>query len=303
MTTATLAIVNPAAGFGRCAKLLGPALDRLRAAGVRFETAETKQAGHATAIAREAYRHGCRRFIAVGGDGTSFEIVNGLFPEAWDQAPPSERPTLGFLPLGTGNSFLRDFTERGVEYAAQAILAGRSRPCDVIRLRHQAGVIHYLNILSLGFVADVCTLANRRFKRLGELGYLLAVALCLARFRQRVFALRFDGSAEAERQRTALLIFTNSKFTGGKMMLAPNADTNDGQIEVVRWSAGRYDFIRHFPKVYDGSHVHHPLLWQGRARRIDFEFDEPLEVMVDGEVLTLRCESLEALPSALNVMA
>ncbi|MGH9844187.1 MAG: acylglycerol kinase family protein, partial [Blastocatellia bacterium] len=98
MSLLTLAIVNPAAGFGKCAKLLGPALDRLRAAGVEFDVAETNRAGHGKELAREAYANGYRRFFAVGGDGTSFEIVNGLFPQA---AHDGERPTLGFLPLGT----------------------------------------------------------------------------------------------------------------------------------------------------------------------------------------------------------
>ena len=75
-----------------------------------------------------------RNFIAVGGDGTSYEIVNGLYP----QALGGERPTLAFLPLGTGNSFLRDFSDRGVEYAIESLLAQRSRACDVMRLRHRA---------------------------------------------------------------------------------------------------------------------------------------------------------------------
>jgi diacylglycerol kinase (ATP) len=299
MTTKTLAIVNPAAGFGKCAKLLGPALDHLRAAGVRFDVAETERGGHAIEIARKYYRDGYRKFIAVGGDGTAFEIVNGLFPEA---AEDVERPALGFLPLGTGNSFLRDFTDRGVEYAARAIIEGRSRACDVICLKHKEGEVFYINILSLGFVADVCTLANRRFKLLGPASYGLAVVLCLANFRKRIFKITLDGAAEANPPRTALLIFNNSKYTGGNMMLAPNADTSDGMIEVVRWSADRLDFIRNFPKCYDGSHVHHPLVWQSRARRIDLDFDEPIDIMIDGEVMTLQCQGLEVLPSALNVM-
>src|SRR5579864_6825655 len=96
-----LAIVNPAAGGGRSRKMLGPALERLRASGLSIEIAETREAGDATKIARQAYARGARCFIAVGGDGTSFEVVNGLFPEA----AGGERPTLAFLPLGTGNSF------------------------------------------------------------------------------------------------------------------------------------------------------------------------------------------------------
>lgn len=297
MKDSILAIVNPAAGFGKAAKLLGPTMDRLRASGVKFDVAETKHSGHATELAREAYKQGYRRFIAVGGDGTSFETVNGLFPEALNDAPP----TLGFLPLGTGNSFLRDFTKDGADFALQAIIENRSRPCDVIRLKHKAGEVYYINILSLGFVADVCTLASK-FKRLGAASYGLAVVLTLARFHKRVFPLKLNGQSLADSPSTALLIFNNSKFTGGNMMLAPNADTASGQIEIVRWSADRFDFIKNFPKCYDGSHIHHPLIWTGQAKQIEMNFGEPMDIMVDGEVMTVEMESLEVLPSALNVM-
>ena len=170
-----------------------------------------------------------------------------------------------------------------------------------IRLVHDAGIIYYINILSLGFVADVATLANRRFKRLGAASYGLAVVLCLANFTRRVFRLRLDGQAH-QTPETALLIFNNSKFTGGNMMLAPAADTADGQIEIVEWSANRFDFIWNFPKCYDGSHIHHPRIWTGQARRIDLDFPDPTDIMIDGEVMTVRLKSLEVLPSALRVM-
>jgi diacylglycerol kinase (ATP) len=297
-----LAIVNPAAGFGKCGKLLEPALDRLRDSGVSFEVARTTHAGHATELAREAWRAGYQRFIAVGGDGTAFEMVNGLFPEAAVDLPLEERPQLGFLPLGTGNSFLRDFTNEGAEHTLRALAEDRRRPCDVIRLRHRAGEIFYINILSLGFVADVCTLANHRFKPLGAAGYGLAVVLCLASFEKRVYHLTLDGVSQPDTPPTALLIFNNSKFTGGHMMLAPHADIGDGQIEIVRWSADRFDFIRNFPKCYDGSHVAHPLIWQGRAQRIDFDFAGPLDIMIDGEVMTVHCESLEVIPAGIQVV-
>ena len=298
MSKPYLAIVNPAAGFGRCRQMFAPVLDRLRREGVVVDAVETRQAGEATNLAREAYANGYRRFIAVGGDGTSFEIVNGLFPDSLGAEPP----VLGFLPLGTGNSFLRDFTTEGVDYALTAIRQSRERECDVIRLQHSGGDVYYINILSLGFVADVCTLANRRFKRLGAAGYFLAVVLCMARFRQRVFKLRLNGSPQVASHKTALLIFNNSKFTGGNMMLAPHAETNDGLIEIVRWSAGRFDFLRNFPKVYDGSHITHPEIWHGPAKEVSFELDQPIDIMIDGEVMTVNCQSLEVLPSALRVM-
>ena len=128
MTGKFLAIVNPAAGGGRCRKLVGPALEKLRAGGLTLDVVETHAPGEATQLTRDAYAHGYRAFLGVGGDGTSYEIVNGLFPEALE----GDRPTLGFLPLCTGNSFLRDFSDQGVDYAMESLLARRSRKCDVL---------------------------------------------------------------------------------------------------------------------------------------------------------------------------
>jgi diacylglycerol kinase (ATP) len=87
------------------------------------------------------------------------------------------------------------------------------------------------------------------------------------------------------------------------MMIAPNAEVNDGKIEYVRWGPiGRLGLIRNLPTLYDGTHVKHPLAERRAVRRIDFQLDAPVDVMVDGEVLTVQCESLDVLPSALNVV-
>ena len=299
MNEAFLAVVNPAAGGGRCGKLVGPALAHLRSGGVAVSALETNAPGQATEITRDAYARGYRKFIAVGGDGTSYEIVNGLFPAAYSAEPP----TLAFLPLGTGNSFLRDFTDRGVEYATAALLAQRSQPCDVLRLRHSTGVIHYINLLSMGFAADVATLRARRFSGWGELGYQSAIFLTLARFRRRPFPLRVDEQGEIDRRPCLFLTFNNSKFTGGTMMIAPKAEVNDGLIEYVRWGPiGRLGLLRNLPTLYDGTHINHSLAERCSAKRIDFFLDAPVDVMVDGEVLTLQCQTLDLLPSALNIM-
>jgi YegS/Rv2252/BmrU family lipid kinase len=312
-----LAIINPAAGGGRCGKRVGAALDRLRAAGIVLETAETHAAGDATRIAREAYGRGFRKFLAVGGDGTSYEIVNGLFPESSSQFPvlssqetsAEERiATLGFLPLGTGNSFLRDFSagtsgEIVLEHAMQALEARRSRPCDVLRLTHRDGVIYYTNLLSVGFAANVAARRHRRFMGLGQFGYLLSIFLCLARLDRRPFPVRVDDQQEFDRRRCLFLTFNNSKFTGGTMMIAPDAVTDDGLIEYVRWGPiGRLGLIRNLATLYDGTHTRHPLAERHAVRRVEFQLDGPVDVMVDGEVLTLECRTIDVLPSALRVV-
>jgi diacylglycerol kinase (ATP) len=323
-----LAIINPAAGGGRCGERVGAALDRLRTAGVALETAETTAMGHATQIAREAYGRGYRKFLAVGGDGTSYEIVNGLFPESGSQEGRSQEsrsqvlglgsqeipgkeeqiPTLGFLPLGTGNSFLRDFEDgasgmRGLEHAMQALEARRSRPCDVMRLTHKDGAIYYTNLLSVGFTADVAALRHRRFLGLGQLGYLLSIFLCLARLDRRPFPVRVEGQGEFDSRRCLFLTFNNSKFTGGTMMIAPDAVTDDGLIEYVRWGPiGRLGLIRNLATLYDGTHTRHPMAERQAVRRVEFQLDGPVDVMVDGEVLTLECRAIDVLPSALRVV-
>ncbi|HKS80547.1 MAG TPA: diacylglycerol kinase family protein [Candidatus Acidoferrales bacterium] len=305
-----LAVVNPAAGGGRCGKLAPAALDRIRAAGIDLEIAQTSRAGEAVEIVRRAFDSGITQFLAVGGDGTSFEIVNGLFPRpktiasdpaASAAAPP--KPALAFLPLGTGNSFLKDFSERGFEHSLASLAQNPRRSCDVICLRHADGELHFINLFSLGFPAEVGELTNRRFKRWGELGYILGVFNRLARLDHAAFPHRLDGSADWDRRPCLFLSFSNSKFTGGKMMIAPKADPSDGKIEYVRWSpVGRLQLLWLFPRLFTGTHIEHPLASRAAADRIELDLAGPVNVMIDGEIKRLHPQSLEILPGALDVI-
>jgi diacylglycerol kinase (ATP) len=292
------AIVNPAAGGGRSAKLAGPALARLREKGLQIDVIASTGPGHAVQLAREAYGQGYRRFLAVGGDGTAHEILNGVFAGR----SSTKRISLGFLPLGTGNSFLRDFTQNGAEASMNALLAGRTRPVDLIRLHHAAGEIYSFNLLSIGFTADVAAITNRMFKPFGHFGYLLGVLVRVLQLRRRAFTLRCDDDQEWDNRRSLFLAFNNSKYTGGTMLIAPNADPTDGFIEFVRWGPiGRLGLLRTLPKLYDGTHLQHPLASRRAVRRVEFNVPVPVDVMIDGEVALLECRSLEIVPAAVDV--
>ena len=300
MAEASLAIVNPAAGGGRCADLARGALARLRASGLTLDESYTHAPGDATRLARDAYARGVRRFIAVGGDGTAYEIVNGLLPAALG-AQNGDRPRLGFLPLGTGNSFLRDFGDRSAELAEQALATDRARACDVVRLQHDAGELFYINLMSAGFVADVCTTANRRFKRVGAAGYGLAVVLETGALSPRDFRMRVDGGATWE-QKVTFVSFSNSRYTGGNMLMAPFADTADGKLDViVAGQMGRMALLSAFPKIFSGAHVHLASITCSQGRCVDIDADEPLDLMIDGEVERHRPIRLEVLPRAIDV--
>jgi diacylglycerol kinase (ATP) len=291
------AIVNPAAGGGRSAKLAGPALGRLREKGLKVDVIASTSQGHAVQLAREAYDQGYRR-LAVGGDGTAHEILNGVFAGR----TAVQRIALGFLPLGTGNSFLRDFAKDGAAASMQALLEGRTRTVDLLRLTHTAGEIYSFNLLSVGFTADVAALTNRIFKPFGDLGYLLGVFVRVVQLRRRSMALRCDDDAEWDEERSLFLTFNNSKYTGGTMLIAPQADPTDGLIEFVRWGPiGRLGLLRNLPRLYDGSHIEHPLASRRAVRHVEFKEAAPVDVMIDGEVAKLECRSLDVVHAAVDV--
>ena len=292
------AIVNPAAGGGRAAKLAGPALASLGEKKLQVDMIASTGTGHAIQLAREAYDQGYRRFLAVGGDGTAHEILNGVFTGR----SVVQRIALGFLPLGTGNSFLRDFAKDGAAASLQALLEGRTRTVDLLRLTHAQGEIYSFNLLSMGFTADVAELTNRMFKPFGGLGYLLGVFVRVAQLRRRSLALRCDDDAEWDEGRSLFLTFNNSKYTGGTMLIAPHADPTDGLIEFVRWGPiGRLGLLRTLPRLYDGSHIEHPLASHRAVRHVEFKLPAAVDVMIDGEVVTLECRALDILPAAVDI--
>jgi diacylglycerol kinase (ATP) len=294
------AIINPAAGGGRCGQRAAGALDELRARGIEVEPYYTRAPGEATRIVKELSAAGRRQFIAVGGDGTSYEIINGLGARLGTN-DPAERASLGFLPLGTGNSFLRDFGPGNAHTAIEALAQRRTRPCDVMHLEHDSGELHYLNLLSLGFVAEICTLTNRHFKSLGTGGYGLGVLVALAKLGSRIVRMRVDGETPWE-QATVFVSVCNSRFTGGSMMMAPFADTADGFLDVIVCGAmDRFTLLKTFPKIFRGQHVHHHAIRASRARSLEFFEPSPIDLMIDGEVVRHAPKRISVRPSALDV--
>lgn len=288
-------ILNPAAAGGRCARRFEAVRARLMAMGdVTVHTTEGPQ--DATSWARQAREARVTDVVAVGGDGTLYEVVNGLME---GDGPV---PRLGVLPLGTGNSFSKDLSFDDVEAAVSAIEEGQTRQVDLVRASHKDGVLYSINLLSVGFSAEAGALTNERFKGLGAAGYIFAVLATLVRLRHPVFRVRIDGQGWDDRP-CVLLSFSNSRYTGGDMCMAPAADPTDGRVDVIRVGAlGRGRFLKVFPKIFKGTHVDQPGIEASTAREVDLDLDEPVAVMVDGEVCMAHLERLEVVPSALEVL-
>ena len=291
------AIVNRTAGGGRCAKLAPEALEELQRRGVALKVAFTETPRHAAELARNAAEGGSRRFLSVGGDGTASEIVNGLVA-----AGVAGECELAMLPLGTGNSFLRDFGITDTETAVNAIVRGDSTPIDVLRLTHQDGVIHFINTMGTGFVAQAGELTNERFKFLGAAGYVAAVLVCVIRLQYEENTLRY--AATTDEARTVLTSFSNTQYTGGSMRMAPGAEVADGLLDVVRAGPlGRAALIAAFGRIFSGTHTDLDKVWIRQVDHVEFINPSAQSVLIDGDLFHLTPLSIDVLPSALRLIA
>lgn len=297
MTPPVPLIVNPAAGGGRAARQLDALEASLQAAGIATTRHATSGPGHATALATTlGAKH--PTVFAAGGDGTGFEVINGLMALA-----PSERPKLGLIPLGTGNSFLRDVSVTDRQAAVACVARGRTRRVDVVLATHTTGTFYYLNLLAIGFTSDVGDLTNRRFKALGPAGYAVSTVIEVARLQHRVFPVSLDGQPQDDRP-CVFLSFSNSRCTGGTMQMAPDARIDDGLLDVIRVGPlGRMELLSAFPTIYAGTHTAHPKIEATTARSATFDLAGALPLMVDGEILHHTLTRLDVIPGAIELLA
>jgi diacylglycerol kinase (ATP) len=298
----TMLVLNPCAGKGKGLKTFAAIRELL---GQRIKTMEVRiseYAGHAFQIGREAARDGFERILSVGGDGTPFEIVNGLYAES----RPRRTIELGMIPAGTGNSFLRDFSLVSWRQAVENILNGKSRRVDLVEINYEkdnkAVRQYYLNILGVGLIADILKLTNEKLKGFGSLGYSLAVMMRLARGMRNRMRITVDGG-EMEIVDSALVI-SNSKFTGGGMKIAPMADTGDGRVDLVIFEGvNRRDILNIFSRVFKGTHIGHPKVKTFRAAEITIDSSPQEMLMADGELLGRTPLQLKVLPGELAILA
>lgn len=302
----TLLVVNPAAGHGRGKKSFERLEGRLLAAVPGLEVRFSEYAGHAVEIGREASAlapaSAYDRVLCLGGDGTPYEVLNGLYAEG----RPARVPEIGQIPAGTGNSFIRDFGIETADQALDAILAGRSRKVDLVEFeeqeRGQTVLRHSLNIIGVGLIADILRLTNERLKFMGSAGYSAAVLARLVGGLSNRIAIEADGRRlDAE---NSALVVSNSKFTGGKMMIAPLADASDGLADLVLFNnVNRREIVSIFSGVFSGKHRDHPKVHMRQAAAITVESDPPLRLMADGELLGWTPLRIKVLPGEITFLA
>ena len=291
--------MTPVAARGRGGTLSGELLDAA-ADGVLVPT---EHPGHAQEIAQRAAREGCDTVIAVGGDGTVHQVVNGLM-----SVPSSQRPALGIIPLGAGNDFAFACGIRGdtVEARRRAV-SGMTRPIDAVHVADDRGHERWF-VNSAGFFFDASV--NRRSHRLrslpGVTRYFVAlVQSFLLDFQSPKVAMTIDGHGCDEQ--VLLLTLANGPREGGAFYCTPAAKVDDGQLDflLVR-KTGRLSALRLLPRVMRAVPTHDDRVCIGQFLSMKLKCDESIPIHLDGEVWVraedeVKSVSVKIEPGALRV--
>jgi diacylglycerol kinase (ATP) len=290
-------IYNPNAGRGRAAQHLPDILASLTSLGVETEVAQTRAAGDATRLARQAVEEGCPTVAVIGGDGSIREVVSGLVP-----LPPGRQPvTFGIIPMGTGNDFIKSLdVPRDWRAACTWLAEGRARNIDVGRVN---GAL-FVNQLGIGFDAQVGIEADKIRWLQGPAVYAAALARnMLLSYRTPAVRVVYDGQEIS--QTITLLTFGNGRWSGGTFLMTPAAIVDDGLLDLclIR-GLSKFGILALVPKVMKGTHVTEPPVRMLRAAKVTVTSDDPLPVHADGDIIYTDAHSLEVevLPGALRVI-
>jgi YegS/Rv2252/BmrU family lipid kinase len=299
-------IVNPRSAAGRTGRHFDRIARAVRAAIGDFECSFTQARGDGSCLAREAVAAGGQLVIAVGGDGTASEVVDGLA-----LARPGDLGALfGFIPRGTGGDLRRTLgLSQDLDAAARALAGRNDVLCDLGRIEfvgedRTRQVRHFVNVAGFGVSGVVSGEVNRGLKLgSGKLSFMLASAKALLRWSDQPVRWRADGGPWVEQRVTALSV-CNGRFFGGGMQVAPGALLDDGLFDVVVWSGlGIGDFVTKKRMLYDGTHVTLRNTQVLRARTVEAEpvGDGPVLLDVDGEQPGRLPARISILPGALRV--
>ena len=217
-----LIIFNPNAAYGRSVKKLEDIKSRFSSLGIEATYMPTTRPGHASELVANSDLSDFDGLIAAGGDGTVFEVLNGLYTH-----PKPARIPLGLLPIGTGNAFARELDLQPGDWfnAIDLLCKGYTRQIDVAHVNSADKSYYFLNIVGMGFFVDA-GLSAQKLKFLGNTAYTLAALWKVLKLKTYPLEMEIDG--EVLRRDNILVAISNSRYTGTHFLIAPDAKTDDG---------------------------------------------------------------------------
>lgn len=285
-------IYNPTSGREEMRRRLPDILTQLERGGFETSTHATIGEGDASLAAREAIKRGFDLIIAAGGDGTLYEVINGM-------AEQENRPPIGILPLGTTNDFARALNiPKDLNAAVDIILKQHTRPIDVGKMNSK----YFINIAGGGSMTELTYEVPSKLKTmLGQLAYYMKGLEKLPRLRP--IEINCRTKEEEFREQVMMFLITNSNSVGGFEKLAPDASLNDGLLDVIILKKCTLaEFIRIVSLALRGEHLSDPNIIHLQTDYIQITSTDYVQMNLDGELGgTLPCV-FSCLPSHLNII-
>jgi len=282
-------IYNPVAGSGRARAVLDKLASRL--AEVKdLEIVQTRERGHARALAEAVRDRPDQLVISMGGDGTHHEVANGLLPDG--------QAEMAVIPAGSGNDFALGLgLPADPVHALEVALTGVARLLDVGQVNNE----YFLTVVGAGFDAEVAGYINSRpHSGRGQWVYLNGILRMLARYRCDPLSVTMDGTVRS--RSTLMLACGNTARYAGGIRICPHADPEDGQLEVV-WVGGlsRFRIITLLARAYRGTHVRDPVVETFPATALRIDGPPGYHVHADGELVGTLPVEIRVLPRALKL--
>jgi YegS/Rv2252/BmrU family lipid kinase len=296
----TVFLVNPASGNGATGKRWPELAHRAAALGLAGETLFSERPGHLIELAESAVRNGADLLVAVGGDGTLNEAMNGLM-RAGGAAE------LATIPLGTGMDFVRTYgIPTKFDDAVRTALSETKRTIDVGRVSYRRWdggeeERYVANVGSVGMSAAVAQRANGMSKALGgRATFFYALVRVFFEWDNTVVTVELDD--ERREARLHDVIVANGEWHGGAMHLAPDARPDDGLFDVVLiGDITKLDFVTTAPKIYNGKYLAHPKVDVVRSKTVRVDAAERLPIELDGEQVGTTPVRFEVVPDAIRL--
>jgi len=274
-------IANPMAGRGYGRRAMAIASRLMPDKGLRFDLTATEYPGHAVELARQALAEGYQTVVALGGDGTVNEVVNGLCADLGADPNPADVVKLGIIPCGSGNDFAYAAgVPRALGPAIDRLAAGRSRLVDMGRINGRL----FAYGVGMGLDAEV-NIESRKIKVLrGMLLYFIALLKVLI-FQHRTYELEIVADGQRFKQRAIMVSVANGQRYAGAFMITPEAKIDDGLLNLCVISpVSRLDMLRFMPLVFKGYHTRLKQVKTLAAREVKVRSESPLVSHVDGEI-------------------
>ena len=294
-------LVNPASANGSTGRRWPEIAHRAARAGLTGETLVSTRPGHLTELAERAASDGAPLVVAVGGDGTVHETVNGLLRSGRDDVE------LGVLPRGTGRDFVRSLRiPRDLDAAIATVKAGTTRSVDAGRAEYTARdgsprEAFFANFAGAGISGAIARRANVSSKAMGgRMSFVWATVAVFARWKSTGVSVAVDG----ERREGPMfeVLAMNGDYTAGGMWAAPDAKLDDGLLDALLiGDVTKADFAVTFPRIYRGRHIGHPKIEHLRGRRVEVVAATPLPITLDGEQPGTTPATFGVVPGAVRV--